>query len=555
MFDNPTSTPALGIEMDGSFLKAVQLSMQRGKPILDQVFAIELGQQGNSSTEHHSSLEVNEEGHLLSQRANQYLVATALPCSHVLVRPLDINVKKEKDMDAVLGFQAEPLLPYPLENAILDRIKLFKSKDGIRLTLLAARKDHIQQHLNLWNNLQIDPEVISSEASALAKFSRHFISTDDPYFVIHLAKKQTACILVKEGKLLAAQAHHMGVDELKTSVNNEPFDDSLDFAELNSENHPALFQQYEQWQMETLRLLYALSKQVRDQEIASVLLTGEGAVLKNFGEKFCQRINKQLLTVSTMPGFTLPPSELQRFAIPIGAALTGLPSQDEQVNFRKQEFAYPQPWRRLKTILATYFAACIGAALAIYMLGMSYTAYQEDQLRQEYSNLLGSMNKSYLVFEKEFMSKRHPNQEIAPLPIADLSRSDILDRLEFIQKELKNSPDMFPLLPNLPRVSDVLAWLSSHPVIKPKNEDEGIKIESFNYSMVKRPEQKKKQEKYQAKVEFEFSSPTPKLARELHDALIAPNEFVDPKGEVKWSANKNKYRTSFFLKDKTSYTN
>jgi type IV pilus assembly protein PilM len=35
--------------------------------------------------------------------------------------------------------------------------------------------------------------------------------------------------------------------------------------------------------------------------------------------------------------------------------------------------------------------------------------------------------------------------------------------------------------------------------------------------------------------------------------LIAPNELVDPKGEVKWNANKGKYRASFFLKDKTAY--
>ena len=55
------------------------------------------------------------------------------------------------------------------------------------------------------------------------------------------------------------------------------------------------------------------------------------------------------------------------------------------------------------------------------------------------------------------------------------------------------------------------------------------------------------------KVELEFSTATPKLAREFHDALIAPNQIVDPKGEVKWSSNRGKYRTSFFLKDKTLY--
>jgi type IV pilus assembly protein PilM len=117
---------------------------------------------------------------------------------------------------------------------------------------------------------------------------------------------------------------------------------------------------------------------------------------------------------------------------------------------------------------------------------------------------------------------------------------------------------MYPLLPNTPRVSDVLAWLSTHTNVVGKDEKTEallpiIQLENFSYVMVKRPDQTKKQEKYQVKVEIEFTSPTPKQAREFHDALIAPNPLVDPKGEVKWTANKGKYRASFFLKDKTVY--
>ena len=135
---------------------------------------------------------------------------------------------------------------------------------------------------------------------------------------------------------------------------------------------------------------------------------------------------------------------------------------------------------------------------------------------------------------------------------------DLQQRMRYLDKELQSSPDTFPLLPNVPRVSDVLAWLSTHPVLSGKNSPGApvsppIQIESFNYTMIKRPEQTKKQEKYQVKVEFEFTTSTPKQAREFHDALIAPNDFVDPKGEIKWSSNRGKYRTSFFLKDKTTY--
>ena len=76
---------------------------------------------------------------------------------------------------------------------------------------------------------------------------------------------------------------------------------------------------------------------------------------------------------------------------------------------------------------------------------------------------------------------------------------------------------------------------------------------SFQYTLLKRPEMEKKQEKYQVKVDLEFTTSSPKWAREFHDLLINPNPFVDPKGEVKWNVTRGSYKTSFLLKDQTAY--
>jgi type IV pilus assembly protein PilM len=71
--------------------------------------------------------------------------------------------------------------------------------------------------------------------------------------------------------------------------------------------------------------------------------------------------------------------------------------------------------------------------------------------------------------------------------------------------------------------------------------------------MAKRPEQTKKLEKYQVRVELEFSSRNPTDAREFHDALLVPNSFIDAKQGVKWSAAGGKYKAVFFLNDRTPY--
>lgn len=565
MFTKPNATHVIAVDLEGSTLKAAQLSYNQGKPKLQQLFEIE------SDTQQGDELNANSfystpEGKILQQQLQSDLVVTVLNSVEVLVRSLDIKLKKERDIDAVLAFQAEPLLPYPVENAILDRMVIGKTQEGTQLTLLAARKDHIQEHLDKWRSLEIDPEVVSCVPAALTQFSQQFSGSSNPHFIVNLGRVQTTCVLVYQGRLIATQSVQTGINSLfqafeKDNASEANWDQfsRFDFSQISQKDNPLLHGAIENLRLELTRIIYALSKQYKGEEVREVFLTGEGAPLLNLRQILFQALQKDILEFAENPRFPVPISQLQKFAIQIGAALSALPGTKEQINFRQQELAYPKPWRRLQKPLLIYFTACCVLAFSIYFLGEAYTGYKEDQLRQGYVDLLATLNKPYQAFEKEYSSKHPLESQLGDgvIPITLLSQEDITNRLMVLQKELKESPDSFPLLPNTPRVSDVLAWLSTHPNIIGKDKStlagSPLQIDSFSYTMVKRPEQKKPQEKYQVKVEIEFSSPTPKLAREFHDALIAPNDFVDPKGEVKWSSNKGKYRTSFFLKDKTAY--
>lgn len=559
MFDKPNSLHTLGIEIEGPYVRAVQLSLVKGKPSIGEVFEYEIAVP-QTTVEQTNPLYISDEGQLLKKSISSHLVVTTLKASDVLVRPLEIKLKKDSDVDSVLGFQAEPLLPYPPENAVLDRIKLGKGLEGTRLTIVAARKDYVQQHLSQWELLGLDPEVVTCAPAALSSFSKYFSSSEEALFILHLGATETTFVLAKEGKLLAAQSSPTGTKDLQHALLQDRQESplvSLDFSSIDPTKMPLLFAAMESWRLEVTRVLFALAKQCKDQTIHDVFLTGEGAALLNLGAFLGQNLNKNLLAPEDRLSSSLSVTKLQRLAVPIGAAISGLPHED-QINFRQQEFAYPHPWKRLKKSLVLYYLMCTAVAIGIYIAGEAYIGHQEDQARQEYVNLLGAMNKQYEPFEKEYESKnmqREPEEGI--LTPKMLTMSGIINRLQLLQKELKDTPDTFPLLANTPRVSDVLAWLSTHPLVatqlNKKDALSPMQIDSFSYIMVKRPEIKKKQEKYQVKVEIEFSTSTPKLAREFHDALIAPNEIVDPKGEVKWSSNRGKYRASFFLKDKTIY--
>jgi type IV pilus assembly protein PilM len=568
MLDKPDSTHTLGLELVTSKLRGVELSFLKGQPKLEQIFEIPLSHSETNDTinEHVNPLYITEDGKRLIGALEKNLIVSALSTNEVLIRSLELKLKKEKDIDAVLAFQAEPMLPYPIENALIDRTLLSQNSEGSLLTLFAARKDHVQQHLHKWAALQIEPEVISCTPAVLTSFANLFSPNEKPFFVVNLGYSQTACLVINQGKLIAAQSCH-GLSHLQQAflkdegghpALEEKFEE-LDFSTLA--NYPNLLEAFSSMRLEIHRILFALAKQSKQADVQDLLMVGDGALLTNFFPSLLSSTKMNLKEPTPTPAFPLTAAQLQKYAIPIGAALSALPTSKDQINFRQNEFVYPHPWKRYKQPIAIYLALCLFVAAAFYLFGESYLKYQEDDIRQQYATLLAGVNKPYKEFEIEYQKKNptEANQEDEQvMGIMNLSPAEIENRVLYLEKELKSAPDMYPLLPNTPRVSDVLAWLSTHTNVVGKDEKTEallpiIQLENFSYVMVKRPDQTKKQEKYQVKVEIEFTSPTPKQAREFHDALIAPNPLVDPKGEVKWTANKGKYRASFFLKDKTVY--
>jgi len=484
MIDKPNALHTFGLAIEGKKLLVAGAALGKGGPKLETVTSFDL-----EAEEGVNPLYSSEEGRDFLNAFQKQLTAAAVPGRECLIRTLDVKLKKEKDIDEVLPFQAEPLLPYSVDEAVLDWIRFKEEGEETTLTLAAVKKEQVEKQLELWKRLDIDPEILSAKAAALALFSKHFGAKEAPHFVVHFGADETTCLFVEEGRPAAAKSCSGDL-------------------------------------LEVVKTLYALSKQ-RDQErIGQVLVTGLPEAVEKAAPELAEKLEKEALV----------DREFGEFALPIGLALSGLSGCGGQINFRQQQFAYPNPWKRLKRPVLAYFALCLLFAFGLHFSGSAYLGYREDALRRQYGELLS------------FMNKREP------VPLKEMDAEAVRIKLAALEKEVKNAPNPVALLPDTPRVSDFLAWLSTHPNVALESGDSPqVVIENFGYTMVQRPEENKKGNRYQVKVELVLSSPSPSLAREFHDALIAPNDYVDPKSEVKWSANRGKYRTTFYLKDKTVY--
>lgn len=545
MFNFISSPVSTGLERMSNGIKGASVAAGRRMPSLLRLFTLH-----------------PEKDNVKPLYMHHPVITTGLEGKEVLVRPLHLPLTKTKDIKEALAFQAEPLLPYAADQALLAYQIVSKMADSTDLTLLAVRKEAIQAHLEPWQALQIEPEKIACVSSALCEFGSTYLTPAKTCLILHLQRQEMTCALIQEGKLWASFARPEGFALLLTAQTSEGLislpQNEEEWQALEQQKGSPLAEALKRLQKEVARMGYALSKECKKGAIEGIAVTGEAAEWQGLSQILIQHLRLPLLTCQPTNGHSS--QELLSYAVPIGLALGSLPGRTHCIDFRQQEWTYPHPWRRLRAPVAFYFAAILLLSCAFYFFGQQYLHDWENQMKQNYMDLLSGMNKAHEEFELAFVAKNSGAHEAfnGEIPkIEQMHQEDLIMRVAFLQKELQATPDSFPLFANIPRVTDILAWLSQHPAVSFIDEEgkrqAKLQIENFNYTMIKRPQQGKKQEKYQVKVELEFSSPTPKWAREFHDALIVPNDWVDPKGEVKWNSNQGKYKTSFFLKDKTTY--
>lgn len=215
------------------------------------------------------------------------------------------------------------------------------------------------------------------------------------------------------------------------------------------------------------------------------------------------------------------------YAIAIGLSLDVLQGDAASVQFCKKEFTPSHTLASRKKWTLTYAAFCLGAALLMSIGGSLILNKQHTKLADRL---------------RSYLAPSLCNGSLA-------SPQEIENKLYEWERSLKGQKSTFAFVPNVPKVSDVLAWLSSHPAFSSEDggQKEGIEIKSLHYSLTKYPKIGEASTPYVGFVELEFASQVPRSARDFHDALLKGDHIVNGKKEIKWQTQNQSYHTSFEL--------
>lgn len=434
----------------------------------------------------------------LGLKTQNSIVATALDAKDLLVRQIKLPLTKDTEIASALEFQLEPLLPYPIENALIQYFPIEKDKSGCHLTVISAKKDKIDNHLS--NAKLVNPEIISCIPQAICQLSQEYSKGIEPLLHLHIGEKYATLILTEEGKLLSGR--------------------TIEMAQVAT--------QTESFLKELCKAIFSIEAAFKNKKMSSLYLLGDTSWQEKIGGMTQKNVINAHLSWCAQDKF-------HTFALAIGIAIT---AAQQTVNFRQKEFQYPQVWKREKKALLTYLALSCLIASAIYFCNQMQQQKNLQNIQHEYAELAVKEGKNI------------------KMNLSALNNAELEEEISALERDIRKRPELYPLLPDIPKVSDILAWMSTHPQIASGIESKNtpINIESFRYVMVKQPNLQNKKEHYQVKIELEFTAANSSVARALHDALLAPNTIVDSKKELQWSCSKGRYQTSFFIKDKTRYS-
>jgi type IV pilus assembly protein PilM len=428
-------------------------------------------------------------------------ISSGLEAGEVFLRDLSLKLTQRRSIYAALPFQVESLIPSAPEELIL--LPFFKKRERGRtdLSLIASKRAHLQRHLEAMKHFELDPDQVSCIPTALYRFARFLSPKESPLLLLHVGEERCTYTSLSPGGI--CYSNHLNVG-------------ARHFAEASQEEeglgsaYPPLYALTTQFEKELLRISLFLSKKNADHSSSDLLLSG------NFSPNLESFIKRSL----GMPFFSLDAPllkeydlmTLQAYAIPIGLGVEALIQDGKGVQFRQGGYISYNQVKRQKKRVSTYLISSLLLTLVLWMGGTMLIKKRETVLHHRLEEYAGSS------FEQ-------------PLRPA-------LDEWDQTLTQ-ERPPPSYTL--SVPKVSDLLAWLSMHP----KGDFE---LKHLRYVLTKLPKISMKREMYEAKVELEFIASSPRSAREFHDALLSGEGLVNAQREITWDVDQEHYRTSFFLK-------
>lgn len=163
------------------------------------------------------------------------VVVSSVPGSAVSVHYLKIPFSDEAKIGQVVPYEVEGIIPFPLEEMVIDQFILSKSNgtgpnNGSAVCVALIRKETLKNHIDTLKGAYIEPKIIEIESLALYHAFREWYKTEDTVALLDIGADRSNLCIVSKGKPVYLRTFNRGGRRI-TSAIQEALGTSFDDAE------------------------------------------------------------------------------------------------------------------------------------------------------------------------------------------------------------------------------------------------------------------------------------------------------------------------------------
>lgn len=393
------ATRVVGLDLGSHAVRAVELSLGGGQPVLERFAQVILPPGAIRDGEVVDAISVTaairrlwSEGRFKSKRA-----VIGVANQRVIVRLADMTAMSESDLQSALQFEAQELIPIPVDDAILD----FQILDDVvagdadpkmRVLLAAAQRDMVRAHLDAVKGAGLRTDVVDvvpfAMVRALGASSNPFEFETGAEAIVCIGGGVTNVVVHEQGVPRFVRVLLVGGDDVTEAIVRD-LDVDIDEAETlkrqadTSSLDPRVARAGEVVRdrlaplVEEIRgsLDYYLA-QAQSSTIDRVFVTGGGSRMAGLMERLQAQLGsvvepaRPLTGLSIGKGLGLDPEELADvesvLTVPVGLALAGEHRKGvRRISLVPREVAVGREQRR-----QVVMAGASVAAMASLLVGM-----------------------------------------------------------------------------------------------------------------------------------------------------------------------------------------
>ncbi len=223
-------------------------------------------------------------------------IHTILPSSVAVFKELKLPFTSREKISMVVGFEIEPLLPFSLRDAVIDFVitREIPEEKSSEIMITAVQKQHIIQHIQMFEAVGLKPDVITIDIIALYGLYQQidvYKQLSGGAILMYITSYTTNIILIINGQLKTMRTIPKGIialtKQIAQDLNKTPqevVDHLLRFGlEANDtpEYSSAVEKNVSDWWNSIDFTLNAFSRQFLNQQpITKIIFLGKGALIK-----------------------------------------------------------------------------------------------------------------------------------------------------------------------------------------------------------------------------------------------------------------------------------